>query len=344
MWKDETDRLIARLQANPEFRPSSDPDAWDAEIGELDRLGAAVGSGTVAGVTVSFEDAESSNLCFETDFEDFLWMVGGPGWDGLYVEAGAGPCRVWQVEGGLRRPLRMALVAHSVVELLHQALDRAEHGWETGHLADEATLVTAAGLDVSALTDLPVTFAAEGDTPWGRGLSWLPPRLFPGGRGGAPGWAYGAPETSSHDDAPQTAYRASETSPQDSPPHNAFGASETSPQDDVQIGPFQIIGKWLTRGDEVVELTGYSRLSPVGSFTGGAGMAAMVLEWLGWKPSKSARALRLEGDAGQYDLALPDELSEADTKALTAVLIGVLQFGFPAPMALAMFHRAPAGE
>lgn len=248
------------------------------------------------------------------------------------------------MEGSLRRPLRIALVAHSVVELLHWALDSGSSGWHFGYLSDRVTLVTKDGLDVSALTDLPVTFAAEGDTPWGRGLSWAPPRLFAGGRGGAPAWAYETPATSSQDDGPPSAHHVPETSPpRDGAARRAFAGSETSPQYDVQIGPFQIIGKWITRGDEVVELTGYSGVRPVGSFSGGAGVAAMVLEWLGWKPSKPARALRLEGVAGQYDLALPDDLSEADTKALTAVLIGVLQFGFPAPMALAMFRRGEPG-
>jgi hypothetical protein len=330
MWKEETDRLIARLRATEEFRPSSDPDAWDAEVGELDRLCAAVGSANVARVTVAFGEADSSNLVFETGFE-WLWMVGGLGWDGLYVEQEEGRCRVWEVEGGSRRPLRVALVAHSVTELLHRALDRAQPGWETGHLDTRVTLVSSEGLDVSELTDLPVTFAAEGDTAWGRGLSWLPPRLF----------------ASTQDAADPPA--------QSAPP----------PPGEVQIGPFCIGGRWITRGDEVVGLAGYSRVRPVGrSFTGPAlaalcwpwvgwvgagglgvaGAAALTLGWFGWSLRQRARALRLEGEAGHHDLVLPDDLSMEDAKALTAVLVGVLQLGLPPAAALEVLRRVRSGQ
>ena len=65
---------------------------------------------------------------------------------------------------------------------------------------------------------------------------------------------------------------------------------------------------------------------------------------MGLSPRKLASGLRLEGAAGHYHLALPDDFSEEDTKALTAVLIGVLQFGFPPAIALAMYHRAPGRE
>lgn len=217
--------------------------------------------------------------------------------------------------------------------LLHRALDRGEHGWADGLVDDRMIVVSGEGLDVSRLVELPGKFVAEGDSLWGRGLSWDPPRLF----------------VSSGDPSGLAA---------------DGGEPSATPPPDVRIGPFTITGKRLTTGDAVMDLGGFTQVRPVGrSFVGPAlgaliwpwvgwglvgglgvaGLAALTLGWFGWTLRQPARALRLEGGAGRVDVVLPDDLSAGEVNALTSVVAGIVQLGLPAAGAIEVLGRLRSG-